>query len=242
MMKRWTSSLVLLILLFSVTAYDLSISRFLTVHAFQPFCSFVEIIMILPAYLVMAYCCMNLLRREEKTFYFFLSLAFSFGAAFHVFGLTYWYLALISGIVLFFLMYALPAYEDAEKLKRAVRFIVILWLIVHVLKIVMGRTRFLYLDESHVFTPWFVMNGMSFSDNYNSFPSGHTASACTLLAVYRLTGRKNLKYMVCALIALTALGRVMAGMHYCSDTLFSMFTASVLYQLILKKDEVEVPH
>jgi len=195
--------------------------------------------MILPAYLVMSYCCMNLLRKEEKPLYFFLSFGFAMGAAFHVFGLSYWYLSLVSGLVLFFLMYALPAYTDTQKLRRAVLFVVVLWSIVHVLKIVMGRTRFLYLDDTHVFTPWFVMNGISFSDNYNSFPSGHTASACTMLVIYSLYRKTWVKYTVCALIALTALGRVMAGMHYCSDTLFSMFTASVLYQLILKKDEIE---
>lgn len=109
-----------------------------------------------------------------------------------------------------------------------------------VLKSLFSRERFraiAYLSgDFSQFTPWYQINHMTslpvnaISDDFRSFPSGHTASAgtlylCMLIPFYfkdKITKRSQ---MLCYIIpavwtGLVAVSRIVVGAHYFSDVLF----------------------
>ncbi len=125
-------------------------------------------------------------------------------------------------------------------------------ILVNLLKIIWGRVRFIDILElgDSAFTPWYLPNKPSIE--HTSFPSGHTAMAyifLPLLFLIKDTDWKKISKISVYLLILCwgffiSITRVIYGVHYASDVLFSTcFTALisiVLYKYIyLKKDLIE---
>jgi membrane-associated phospholipid phosphatase len=93
-------------------------------------------------------------------------------------------------------------------------------LVVDILKAVIGRTRpkLLFAGDTYDFTFW------AFRADYWSFPSGHAATICSLMAaLYCLWPRYLPLYLLIA--ALVAFSRVVLNQHYLSDVTFAAFFA-----------------
>ncbi|MFX0172850.1 MAG: phosphatase PAP2 family protein, partial [Candidatus Hodarchaeota archaeon] len=111
-------------------------------------------------------------------------------------------------------------------------------LFVQSIKILWGRIRFRDLASDYAdYTPWFIPQGIT---GHQSFPSGHTAMGWMLLPLLLLTLNKGWKakvFLVTIIFAWgfgVALGRVVIGAHYASDTLFSTGVAFLGYLLLYR--------
>lgn len=109
-----------------------------------------------------------------------------------------------------------------------------------ILKTIFGRVRFVNLDGTYSnYTRWYHING--FNGN-RSFPSGHTASAGSLLALVaaplliEMKGSKKLLIRVVCIsfIVLTALSRMVLGMHFASDVLCGFIIAYTVREVALR--------
>jgi len=130
--------------------------------------------------------------------------------------------------------------------------ILLAYLSVTVLKGIVQRNRYralMFLDNGsfEMFTPWFKMGGKrmdvigAISDDFKSYPSGHTQSACSLIAMilfpvyFPKFNKKNIKELCVIIpflhISLTMFGRVVMGAHYISDVTMAALI-SVIYFLI----------
>lgn len=97
------------------------------------------------------------------------------------------------------------------------------------LKMVWGRPRFISLaDPQRDFVPWYQFHGFTLTEDlHKSFPSGHTTAAATVLWITllpklypSLAKRERTLWILAVLwIAVAAFTRIMAGMHFISDTM-----------------------
>jgi membrane-associated phospholipid phosphatase len=157
-------------------------------------------------------------------------------------------LIMISAIVSFLLMVIIrkasldyfSRYETFTKITLIIAIVNPLFL-VQTVKLLWGRVRFRDLLPDHSnYTPWFIPRGIT--GNY-SFPSGHVAMGWMLLPLLFLIREKDMKIRItiCFIIIcwgiIVALGRVVIGAHYASDTLFSSGIAMLSYILLSKKYE-----
>lgn len=119
-------------------------------------------------------------------------------------------------------------------------------MLVYLFKYVWGRTRFKDLgnSEAEYFTMWFIPRGRTGGE---SFPSAHAMSACSLillpLAAWMFNMKKRTTVILTAAAALgiiaVALSRIVIGMHYFTDTLFSvLFSFGTLIVGIVITDKV----
>jgi membrane-associated phospholipid phosphatase len=97
-------------------------------------------------------------------------------------------------------------------------------------KIGWGRQRFFTMTDSAAqFTPWYVPQGMAASDDFKSFPSGHSFAAMLALWFALLpecvvgpgptakTWGRRLALLALTFGACTMLSRLLLGMHFLSD-------------------------
>jgi len=106
-------------------------------------------------------------------------------------------------------------------------------LAVDVLKLCVARVRPRHYDFQGSVLDTFsgMLRGTSGGSHFQSWPSGHTATAmgfCLALSAVFPKGR----WLFRALAALVALQRIEAGAHYLSDTLFAAGIACVVHMLI----------
>lgn len=108
---------------------------------------------------------------------------------------------------------------------------------VQAVKNLWGRVRFRDLAPNFTnYTPWYLPQGLT---GHRSFPSGHAAMGWMLLPLLHLPQiRKNkaVYYLCMGIIAgwggIVALGRVVIGAHFASDTLFSTGMAWVVFLVL----------
>ncbi len=100
------------------------------------------------------------------------------------------------------------------------------------------RTRFYHLEDASDFSVWFIPQGFfNYADEYSSMPSGHVGTVALLIGLIfiPLVMDKYKRYLipvigvVTFLILFTALGRVIDGKHYVTDTLISMTLVLSMY-------------
>ena len=98
---------------------------------------------------------------------------------------------------------------------------------VNLLKIVWGRARYwTFVGNDALFTPWYRPHGLTLSENFKSFPSGHSQFATvSLLATMlpdvfaSLKGKQRGFLLVSILwIVMVMLSRMILGQHFLSDT------------------------
>lgn len=101
-------------------------------------------------------------------------------------------------------------------------------LVPNLLKIIWARPRYRILDENVMYQAWYIRSGITFDDNWKSFPSGHSAAA-TVSLVYlylpqlfnRLKGKeRKLLFVILLWIGCVMISRIIRGDHYMTDTLF----------------------
>ncbi len=113
--------------------------------------------------------------------------------------------------------------------------------VINVLKLIWARTRFddMYAAGSFdAFTAWW----QPFGNGGTSFPSGHTASACSILVLVllcdvfaSLAKKRTLVWTVCwGYIAMMAYARILIGRHFLSDTLAAAFVMLCLFFVMVK--------
>ena len=101
-----------------------------------------------------------------------------------------------------------------------------------------GRVRFSYLDSTYSqYSPWYLPQGFSNVRGHDSFPSGHTAMGWLFLPIIILFIKRNRILKICVTIlaisfgVLVAISRVIRGVHYASDVLFSSAVALTTFLL-----------
>jgi membrane-associated phospholipid phosphatase len=156
--------------------------------------------------------------------------------AFHLAGTVVMIIGTIgTGIAYFFLFRWLAskmtgaAAERKRVCSAIVLDVILAMVIVNILKLIWARERYIYMDDpAQEFTPWYIINGPALvSDAFKSFPSAHTVSAGTLLALLWLprvydslkTKKKTIMVTAWLIIIYVAASRIFAGMHFLSDTL-----------------------
>lgn len=110
--------------------------------------------------------------------------------------------------------------------------------LVQLLKTFWGRVRFVHLASADLYTPFYLPAGMGAG---RSFPSGHAAMGAmgAPLAFY-LHGRVARRWQAIVWIAVVAwsiavaAGRMVAGAHYLTDTLFSVGASYLLAPYLLR--------
>lgn len=98
----------------------------------------------------------------------------------------------------------------------------------NLMKIVWARPRYRIIDENVIYHAWYIRGGITFDDNWKSFPSGHSAAA-TVSLVYlylpkvfkRFEGKeRTILRIILVWIGCVMISRVIRGDHYVTDTLF----------------------
>lgn len=172
-------------------------------------------------------------------------------------GFPKWALAIsaFGGLLLFgTAVYALFKFRPEQFMKWRKQGLILLLLvimeilIVNVLKIIWARPRMRSITSVEQFKHWYEINGPMNSEEFKSFPSGHTANAFAMLA-YTLFIPKDRKVLMrnFTMFAIlwgvcTALSRVILGAHFLSDVFVGGYvTILVFYTLssiVLKKQPI----
>jgi membrane-associated phospholipid phosphatase len=103
-------------------------------------------------------------------------------------------------------------------------------ILVNSIKIPWGRMRMRSMDDpDSQFTRWFLPQGMGDSEEYKSFPSGHSSTAAVIIWITLIptfvprfrTKKANILLHVIAYCWIVAvmLSRIIVGAHFASDTL-----------------------
>lgn len=110
-------------------------------------------------------------------------------------------------------------------------------LIVNLVKLGWGRVRYREMDLLTAFTPWYQPNGIT---GHFSFPSGHTAAACTALGLTCMSKEfpkyyhKSSKLWVFAItyIIIMACTRMILGAHFLSDTVVAFLIGFTVFNCL----------
>ena len=165
-------------------------------------------------------------------------------------------LAVVS-LLVYILLFIWMSKKEISKLEK-IKDVVLLsclvslssFLMVSGIKILWGRPRFYSLSGDYSgYTNYLTINGPSnsiFSNDYRSFPSGHTNSAACILVVpfivSRICSNKYVKIIItifcCTYALLVGISRIVVGAHYASDVLFAFLInigCFILVGIFLKK-------
>jgi membrane-associated phospholipid phosphatase len=111
------------------------------------------------------------------------------------------------------------------------------------LKIIWARPRYRILNgDDSLYQAWFTISGLSFDENWKSFPSGHSAAASiSLVYLYlpqlfdKLKGKERMILKIVGTwIILVMISRVIIGDHFMTDTLFGSGLTIIIF-IVLNK-------
>ena len=242
--------LLYLVLFLKLSTYDLSFSQYLTSVRYEPFVLWGKHIGVLPASVICSFSfCVMARRYEERSRYLCLFAGYvsSVIASYYVCSMfledPYILCAACGAGVMLVMRKAaekIPLNENTLRICQAGALLAVLSVsLTTVLKVIWGRPRFCSLSEDmHEFAEWYHIAGPAwFEDMYKSFPSGHTTAASALLWIrylpgldHRLQGKERILTAIAILwIICTALSRIMAGMHYITDTMAAFALCFTVY-------------
>ena len=121
-------------------------------------------------------------------------------------------------------------------------------LMINLVKFGWSRIRFRDLvDNTELFTAWFIPNGFSWNTDHMSFPSGHVGNASVILFITLLPSvyLKLSKYQNALLmgsfvwIVLIAISRIIMGAHFISDTIVGMWVTIISLIVYQKRFKIE---
>lgn len=108
-------------------------------------------------------------------------------------------------------------------------------ILVNVVKIFWARPRMRSMESIDQFKKWYEINGPMNSEEFKSFPSGHTANGFAMI-VYglfipsdRVKARRMFTAFAITWGACTALSRVLLGAHFLSDVIVGGYITLVLF-------------
>ncbi len=245
--------LLYLFLFLQLSAFDLSFSQYLTSVRYEPFVLWGKHIGVLPASMIAAFAfCVIARHYEGKQRYLCISAGYaaSVAAAYYICSIwrTDTYMLSAAAAVLLLLLLRKPAERiplNDETLRICQAGILLAACSVSlttVLKVIWGRPRFWSLSANmQEYAQWYEISGpVWFADMNKSFPSGHTTAASVILWIrylprldQRLQGKEVFLTVFAGLwIVCTALSRIMAGMHFISDTMAGFAVCCTVYLLI----------
>ena len=248
--------LLYLILFLRLSTFDLSFSQYLTSVRYEPFVLWGKHVGVLPASVIpgFAFC---VLERSYEGKYRYLCILGGYVscviAAYHICSIFWtdpWLQCAAGGFLLALLMRKaaehVPLNEDTIRICQAGILLAACSVsLTAVLKVIWGRPRFWSLSmDMQEYAQWYEISGPAwFTDMNKSFPSGHTTAASVILWIRylpkldkRLQGREIILTVVVVLwIVCTALARIMAGMHYISDTMAGFAVCFTVYLVIERR-------
>ncbi len=126
-------------------------------------------------------------------------------------------------------------------------------IVINVIKISWGRPRMRFISEYSVdlFQPWWVIGSQAkehfmalgiASEEFKSFPSGHTANAacamllgCLPLMITKLKGKEDILFWLGALFTfIVAFSRIVAGAHFLTDVTIGMAVTFIIEIIIIR--------
>lgn len=245
--------LLYLVLFLQLSAFDLSFSEYLTSVRYEPFVLWGKHIGVLPASVISGFAfCVIARRFEGKHRYLCMTAACTACAAAAYYICTMlWsrpYLQCAAGAVLLVLLMRrmaenIPLNDETIRICQAGILLAACSVsLTTVLKVIWGRPRFWSLSmDMQEYARWYEISGpVWFADMNKSFPSGHTTAASVILWIrylpeldQRMKGKEIFLTVFALLwIVCTALSRIMAGMHYISDTMAGFAVCFTVYLLI----------
>jgi len=136
------------------------------------------------------------------------------------------------GSLLLYIVYRKHNYKIAKKSAYIFGSVALAGIIVAIIKVIAGRMRpELYFNDN-----LYGFSGFHLGNAFNSFPSGHSATAFAFLVSLSLLFPRY-RYWFIGLAAAVALSRVMLLRHYVSDvligSLIGTLTALIVYKVFL---------
>jgi len=110
-------------------------------------------------------------------------------------------------------------------------------LVVNVLKIVWARPRMRSITSIDQFKHWYEIGGPLNSEEFKSFPSGHTANAFVMLAFTMFLSKdrpslvKGFTFFAVLWGVCTAISRVILGAHFLSDVFVGGYITILLFYI-----------
>lgn len=187
-----------------------------------------EAFAMLPICFLVVTCTWMLYLCEKRIYWVLLGVIASFGTAFV--GLRY--LGLVSvvwislgALVVLVLSYVVASKcvdKDTKYAKRVIVSFVVVMIVLNVLKVLWGRTRYYaVLGMQGPYSPVYMPAPFGMEDAFKSFPSSHTATATLALLWAEFPGiqkyEKNISFGCLIWIILTAYSRIAFGRHYLTD-------------------------
>ena len=111
-------------------------------------------------------------------------------------------------------------------------------LVVNVLKIIWARPRMRSISSVAEFKHWYELNGPMNSEEFKSFPSGHTANAFVMLAYTMfipLDKAKTIRWLTSFAViwgVCTAISRVILGAHFLSDVFVGGYITILIFYIL----------
>ena len=226
---------------------DLNISLML-VNEGSVFAEVFDRIGFFPMMILAAFAFIILAFKSYKYLFLFLSILMHL-----VMVLAYGYFA--NGINIFIVLFAMILfyfeYKFASRIyidyqekaiimaKSLIYFMLMAFLITTIAKVIWGRPRFRSMsDPINEFMPWYILNPFGLSDDFKSFPSGHTTQAAMIIGLLffndltLIKKRRPLFIFICLWTLIVALSRVIAGAHFASDVLTGMMVTYSCYYFV----------
>lgn len=139
------------------------------------------------------------------------------------------------------------AKKNPKALRRAATVgLILLFLamvVINIIKIFWGRPRIRIMDDPLTqFTPWYLPQGLAASDQYKSFPSGHSANAAviiwiSLLPAFWEAARGKAKAILLRVIAygwtvMVMVSRIIMGAHFMSDVVMGASLTILMFFML----------
>lgn len=130
-------------------------------------------------------------------------------------------------------------YDKLQQLKHVAILSIILiiseMILINILKVIWGRPRMRSIESIDGFKKWYEITGPSPTEEFKSFPSGHTGNAFTIIVFnLYLSYLKNVNKKMILLFTLlwgtlVALSRIVIGAHFLSDVVVASYITIFIF-------------